>query len=103
MPLQAGHSQDVITSNIKELMRSGKKPKQAIAIAIVEAQKHKKNLSTGGIVGTDGADTKDALTQALTDTNESAIESQSLPNAVLSDDAKQAILDKKKKRNFHQG
>lgn len=48
MPLMKGHSQDVIHSNIRELMRSGKPQKQSIAIALSEARKHK--MSEGGMV-----------------------------------------------------
>jgi hypothetical protein len=41
MPLHKGHSREVISKNIKELVKSGHKPKQAIAIALGEARKHK--------------------------------------------------------------
>jgi hypothetical protein len=42
MPLKKGHSQKVISSNIRELMHSGYEQKQAIAIAESEARRHKK-------------------------------------------------------------
>lgn len=42
MPLKKGSSQKVITSNIRELINSGKPYKQSIAIALNEAGKSKK-------------------------------------------------------------
>ena len=42
MPLQRGSSQKVISSNIYELIHSGRKRKQAIAIALSEARRRNK-------------------------------------------------------------
>lgn len=42
MPLQPGSSKKVISSNIRELMGSGRPQKQAIAIALSEARRSKK-------------------------------------------------------------
>lgn len=42
MPLKKGSSQDTINKNIAELIRSGYKRDQAIAIALAEAGKKKK-------------------------------------------------------------
>ena len=41
MPLKKGKSRRVVSENIKELQRSGKPHKQAVAIALKEARKSK--------------------------------------------------------------
>jgi len=40
MPLKSGKSKDIISSNIQELMNSGREQKQAAAIALSEARKN---------------------------------------------------------------
>lgn len=41
MPLLEGHSDDIVSSNIKELRNSGFKENQAVAIALKKAGKSK--------------------------------------------------------------
>lgn len=48
MPLKKGKSKKVISENIAELRHSGKKPKQAVAIAMSQARKSGKGMSKKG-------------------------------------------------------
>lgn len=48
MPLKKGYSQDTISKNIAELIRSGYKKDQAVAIALSEARKKKKKRKKDG-------------------------------------------------------
>lgn len=42
MPLKSGKSNKVVSENIKELMRSGRPQKQAVAIALKKKRESKK-------------------------------------------------------------
>lgn len=53
MPLKKGHSREVVSNNIRELVDSGHKPKQAIAIALANARKYKKMAEGGWVEGQD--------------------------------------------------
>lgn len=43
MPFNKGYGKDIVQKNISELMKSGKKKDQAIAVALDMARKSKKN------------------------------------------------------------
>jgi hypothetical protein len=48
MPLKPGKSKRVIGSNIRELRKAGKSPKQSIAIALANARKSGKKKKRRG-------------------------------------------------------
>ena len=52
MPLHKGHSSKIVSENIKELIRAGHKPTQAVAISLSKARKYKKmwegGMASGG-------------------------------------------------------
>lgn len=52
MPMQKGSSQKVVSSNIKEMMKSGHPQRQAIAASLASARKYKK-MAEGGMVDED--------------------------------------------------
>jgi hypothetical protein len=49
MPLMKGHSKEVVGSNIREMMKSGRPRNQAIAASLSSARKYKK-MADGGMV-----------------------------------------------------
>ena len=48
MPLKRGSSRRTVSGNISELVRSGRKQKQAVAIALSEARRSKKKGKSKG-------------------------------------------------------
>lgn len=52
MPIKKGFSKETVSSNIKEMVRSGHKPKSAIAASLASARKYKK-MYDGGMVDDD--------------------------------------------------
>ena len=52
MPMKKGHSREVISSNIHEMVKAGHPVKQAIAAALSHARKHKM-MFEGGMVDDD--------------------------------------------------
>ena len=52
--LKKGHSREVISQNIREMIASGHKPKQAIAASLANARKSKK-MAEGGMMEEDSA------------------------------------------------
>lgn len=55
MPLKKGHSREVVSSNIKEMIAAGHDPKQAVAASLANARKYKK-MADGGMVDFDNDD-----------------------------------------------
>ena len=58
MPLKKGSSRETVSHNIKEMVASGHKPKQAIAASLANARKYK-NMAKGGQVFQEGDDESD--------------------------------------------
>lgn len=56
MPLMKGTSQHIVSSNIKELVNSGRPQRQAIAIALTTARGGKKKPGPKKVPHTDGMD-----------------------------------------------
>lgn len=53
MPLKKGHSREVISHNIKEMIKAGHPQKQAIAASLANARKYKKMADGGMVVSED--------------------------------------------------
>jgi hypothetical protein len=84
MPLKKGHSQEVASSNIKELVRSGHEPKQAVAIALAEKRKYKK-MAEGGII--EDEDSDEDLYSGIPALQREAIDSPEIMNPVELEEA----------------
>lgn len=69
MPLKKGHSPEIVSANIKELVKSGRKQKEAVAIALSSARQSRK-MAEGGIVDEPAPrDIAELNTDALPDEN----------------------------------
>lgn len=55
--MMKGHSKEVVSNNIKEMVKAGHKPKQAIAAALASARKYKKMADGGQAAPNDGQNT----------------------------------------------
>lgn len=53
MPLKMGVSPETVSGNVKELMKSGRPQKQAVAIAMAHKRKSKIMMAKGGMVDAD--------------------------------------------------
>lgn len=53
MPLKMGTSPETVSMNVKELMKSGRPQKQAVAIAMAHKRKSAKRMAEGGMVDAD--------------------------------------------------
>lgn len=63
MPLKKGHSREIVSQNIREMVASGHKPKQAIAAALANARQSKK-MAEGGMVDDDAMGSIDSAHDA---------------------------------------
>lgn len=111
MPLKMGHSHEVISSNIKEMVDSGHPLKEAIAASMAHAHKSKM-MSDGGMVeepeqgniggGDDRAMSgepvypKNDVTDGLSD----AVHMNQEPDGDMTEEMKNAIMARKAKRRF---
>lgn len=82
MPLKKGHSQEVVSGNIRELMQSGRPQKQAIAAALSNARKYKK-LSAGGYADFDEGAESDDDTEANRSINELQSMGEDRPDEIM--------------------
>ncbi len=70
MPLKKGYSQEVISHNIKEMVKAGHPQRQAIAASLANARKHKKAMAQGGMVEAPDSDGDAEATLAAMDTDD---------------------------------
>lgn len=75
MPLKMGVSPEVVSGNVKELMRSGRPQKQAVAIAMAHKRKAAKMMAAGGMVDADddldaGTNNSEPALRSLTEIQE---------------------------------
>lgn len=111
MPLKPGHSQKVISENVKELIGTGRTQKEAVAIALSQARKSKR-MAGGGVVEEPSAEPpqESAMAEALTQSEEMPTEEieagpkeePQVHEQGLSQFQKEAILKRKRSRVFRQ-
>lgn len=83
MPLKHGHSKEVVSSNIKEMMKAGHPQKQAIAAALTMARKAKKMAMGGEVMpDNDEGESTDFAQDAQRGLNEMRIEGGFQENAI---------------------
>lgn len=118
MALKSGVSESTVSSNIKDLMREGKSRREAIAMALSEKRKYTSmdaseftEGSLDGIEMVEDPDLTKMATEMLTKISDVAAEPieaapvdsfQAMSPTALSDAAKLAIENRKKKRIFKQ-
>lgn len=107
MPLKSGNSHEVVSSNIKELVRSGKKPTQAVAIALSNKRKFKK-MAKGGLVNEDfdEAGTPEPVDSGdedsyMTDKPASVDETLSYRSMDTDDDDQRSIVELDRDGDYH--
>lgn len=107
MALKQGTSQEVVSENIRELVRSGKSPKSAIAIALTRKHKYSQMGDGGFVEGESEGEVppEEASEDIPPGTTPPAelprpLASAQAPSAGLSDAQKAAVLYRKQTRTF---
>lgn len=77
MPLKMGVSPETVSSNVKELMKTGRPQKQAVAIALAHKRKSAKKMAMGGMYAEGGMVDPDDDMDSGTNNSEQALRSLS--------------------------